>query len=88
MRDGKDPFVESDDLKNFLLEQGYDENVTYDWTDFYFDRVSEESTLSKKEKITTHISYVSIQACEGWDIEVVYKNNQWKIKKTEHAYMS
>lgn len=65
------PFEEDEDIREYLMKKGYDGDVTWDWTNFYFERESDKETLSKKEVITTHISYVSLYESEGWEAEVV-----------------
>lgn len=87
LEDGENPFEDDSDITSLLAEHGYEEDTKWDWTNFYFERLDEEDSLSNREKIETHILY-STGDVEGWKLNVVYKNDQWEIKDTNLTYHS
>lgn len=88
--DKSELFESRNEAEDYLRQSGYDnfDESDYDWTSITISRKSEKEPISKSEVLKIDISYPMIMAVEGFEVELEFDQEIWKIIEINPTYRS
>ncbi len=83
-------FKSCQEAEDYLSQSGHDDFVVsdYDWTSISISRKSEKESIHKSEVLNIDISYPIIMGGEGFEVQMEFEQEIWKIIEVNPTYMT
>jgi len=88
--DKSELFESRQEAEDYLSLSGHDDFMVsdYDWTSIRISRKSEKEPIHKSEVLNVDISYPMIRCAEGFEIQMEFDDEAWKVIEVNLTYMS